>query len=152
MKFIHIVIASAFGCGFSPFAPGTAGAILACGILWGFERFNLLHSYSLLFLPFVLVITVLGVISTNYLEKDWGKDPKKVVIDEVIGMWITMAFIPFSWLNVFLGFILFRFFDIAKPLGIRKMEQFPKGIGVMADDILAGIYSNLVLHIILYFI
>ena len=63
-----------------------------------------------------------------------------------------MMFVPFTWINVMIGFVLFRFFDIAKPLGIRKMESLESGIGVMADDMLAGIYSNIVLQIIIYFI
>jgi phosphatidylglycerophosphatase A len=152
MKIIHTLIATAFGAGFSPFAPGTAGAIVACVILWFLEKLNWLTTYSPSFLILIIVCTGLGVVSTNYLEKHWGKDPSKVVMDEVIGMWIAIAFIPFSYINILLAFILFRFFDIAKPLGIRKLEQLPGGIGVMADDVLAGIYSNLILHLIILFI
>jgi phosphatidylglycerophosphatase A len=152
MKIIHILIATAFGAGFSPFAPGTVGAILACVILWIIEKLQLFTTSSISFILLIISCTFLGVISTNYLEKHWGKDPSKVVMDEVIGMWIAIAFIPFSYLNILLALILFRFFDIAKPLGIRKLEQLPGGIGVMADDVLAGIYSNLVLQLIILFI
>ena len=152
MKIIHTLIATAFGAGFSPFAPGTVGALLACGVLWFLEKLNWLTTYSFSFLVLILICTGLGVVSTNYLEKHWGKDPSKVVIDEVIGMWIAIAFIPFSYINILLAFILFRFFDIAKPLGVRKLEKLPGGIGVMADDVLAGIYSNLILHLIIIFI
>ncbi|MCB9361788.1 MAG: phosphatidylglycerophosphatase A [Flavobacteriales bacterium] len=152
MKIIHTLIATALGAGFSPFAPGTAGAIVACIILWLIEQLKLFSTYSISYLLLIISCTTLGVISTNYLEKHWGKDPSKVVMDEVIGMWITMVFVPFSYLNVLMAFILFRFFDIAKPLGIRKLEKLPGGIGVMADDILAGIYANLVLQLIIVFI
>lgn len=152
MKLLHIIIATALGSGFSPIAPGTAGALLACVALWFFEKIHLLNTYSFSYVILIIICTILGVISTNYLEKVWGKDPSKVVMDEVIGMWITMLFIPFNLQNLLIGFILFRFFDIAKPLGVRKMEQFPNGIGVMADDVLAGIYSNILLHIIVLFI
>ncbi|PJA08607.1 MAG: phosphatidylglycerophosphatase A, partial [Flavobacteriales bacterium CG_4_10_14_0_2_um_filter_32_8] len=75
-----------------------------------------------------------------------------IVIDEVIGMWITMLFVPLTWLTILIGFILFRFFDILKPLGIKKMENFNGGLGVMADDMLAGIYSNILLLIIVRFL
>jgi phosphatidylglycerophosphatase A len=95
---------------------------------------------------------ILGIIATNQLESDWGKDPSKVVIDEVVGMWITMMFVPFTWLNLLIGLVLFRLFDIAKPFGIRKMEQLGGGVGVMTDDILAGIYSNVVLQVIVFLI
>ena len=67
-------------------------------------------------------------------------------------MWITMMFVPLTWLNLLIGLILFRFFDIAKPLGIRKVESLGGGIGVMADDMLAGVYANIVLQVIIYFI
>lgn len=152
MKIIHTLIATALGAGFSPFAPGTAGAIVACAILWLIEKLELFTTYSISYLLLIICCTVLGVISTNYLEKHWGKDPSKVVMDEVVGMWITMIFVPFSYLNILLAFILFRFFDIAKPLGIRKLEKLSGGIGVMADDVLAGIYANLILHLIILFI
>mgnify|MGYP005991451539 CR=1 FL=1 len=152
MRFIHTVIATAFGAGYSPFAPGTAGAFLACVLIWIIEKLGWFTTHSLPFIILIAVCTVLGIISTNYLEDHWGKDPSKVVMDEVIGMWITIAFVPFTPLNLLLGFGLFRFFDIAKPLGIRKLEQLPGGVGVMADDALAGIYSNIALQLILFFI
>lgn len=154
MKSIYIAFATALGAGFSPIAPGTAGAIVGCISLWLFEKYNLISTTTtpLLFIGLIVVTTILGIIATNKLEQDWGKDPQKVVIDEVLGMWITMMFVPFTWLNILIGFILFRFFDIAKPLGIRKMENLEGGLGVMADDMLAGIYSNIVLLIIIRFV
>jgi phosphatidylglycerophosphatase A len=153
MRNIYILFVTVFGVGFSPFAPGTAGAILACGFLWLFEKFHLISTTTspFLYINLIVVTIILGIIATNKLENDWGKDPSKVVIDEVVGMWITMLFIPLTWLNILIGFILFRFFDIAKPLGIKKMEDLGGGLGVMADDMLAGIYANIVLQIIIYF-
>lgn len=154
MKIIYKAFATALGAGYSPFAPGTAGAIVGCIALWLFEKYNLVSTTStpLLFIGLITGTTVLGIIATNKLEKDWGKDPQKVVIDEVIGLWITMMFVPFTWLNLIIAFVLFRFFDIAKPLGIRKMENLNGGLGVMADDMLAGIYGNIVLLIIIRFL
>ncbi len=154
MKFIYKLLATALGSGYSPFAPGTAGAIVGCIALWLLEKYNLISTTStpFLFVTLIVVTIILGIIATNQLEKDWGEDPSKVVIDEVIGMWITMLFVPFTWLNVLIGFILFRFFDIAKPLGIRKLEKISGGVGVMADDMLAGVYSNIILLTIIYFI
>ena len=154
MKFIYKLTATALGSGYSPFAPGTAGAIVGCLALWLLEKYNLISTTTtpFLFISLIIVTTLMGIIATDKLEEEWGKDPSKVVLDEVIGMWITMMFVPLTFLNVLIGFILFRFFDIAKPLGIRKLESLKGGVGVMADDILAGIYANIVLQIILYFI
>jgi len=152
VKTIYKLTATAFGAGYSPFAPGTMGAIVGCLALWLFEKYNLISTTStpLLFIGLIVIVTVMGIIATDKLEDEWGKDPSKVVLDEVIGMWITMMFVPLSFLNILIGFGLFRFFDIAKPLGIRKLEQLKGGVGVMADDILAGIYANIVLQIIIY--
>lgn len=152
MKTIYKLTATAFGAGYSPFAPGTMGAIVGCLALWLFEKYNLISTTStpLLFIGLIVIVTIMGIIATDKLEDEWGKDPSKVVLDEVIGMWITMMFVPLSFLNILIGFGLFRFFDIAKPLGIRKLEQLKGGVGVMADDILAGIYANIVLQIIIY--
>ena len=154
MKTIYKLTATALGAGYSPFAPGTMGAIAGCLALWLFEKYNLISTTStpIPFIGLIVITTILGIIATDKLEEDWGKDPSKVVLDEVIGMWITMMFVPLSFLNVLIGFILFRFFDIAKPLGIRKLESLKGGIGVMADDILAGIYANISLQIIIYII
>ncbi len=151
MKIIYKLTATAFGAGYSPFAPGTAGAIVGCAALWLFEKYNLISTTTtpLLFVGLILITTVLGIIATDKLEEEWGKDPSKVVIDEVIGVWITMMFVPFSFFNILLAFGLFRYFDIAKPLGIRKLETLKGGVGVMADDMLAGIYANITLQIIL---
>ena len=154
MRFIYKIFVTALGSGYSPYAPGTAGAILGAAVLWLFERYSIISTTTtpILFIGLIVVTTILGIIATNQLESEWGEDPSKVVIDEVIGIWITMMFIPFTWMNLLIGFILFRFFDIAKPLGIRKMENLSGGIGVMADDMLAGIYSNIVLQIIIYLV
>jgi phosphatidylglycerophosphatase A len=154
VKTIYKLTATALGAGYSPFAPGTMGAIVGCLALWLFEKYNLISTTTtpVLFIGLIVITTILGIIATDKLEADWGKDPSKVVLDEVIGMWITMMFVPFSLLNVLIGFGLFRFFDIAKPLGIRKLESLKGGVGVMADDILAGIYANIVLQIIIYVI
>ena len=151
MKFIYKLTATALGAGYSPFAPGTAGALVGCIALWIFEKYNIVSTTTtpFLFIGLILITTVLGIIATDKLEDEWGKDPSKVVIDEVIGVWITMMFIPFSLFNILLAFGLFRYFDIAKPLGIRNLEALKGGVGVMADDMLAGIYSNITLQIIL---
>lgn len=98
-----------------------------------------------------VIVFFAGVWVSNNLEKQWGKDSNKIVIDEVLGMMVTLLFLPISLKVVLVGFVLFRFFDITKVLGIRKSEELPKGWGVMVDDLWAGVYSNLILQAMLYF-
>lgn len=145
-KLFHIIIASGFGSGFSPFAPGTAGALVAV-IIWTVLFYVIPFNILLVVTSLLIVLfTAAGIWSANKLESDWGKDSSKVVVDEMVGVWIALLAVPVGnvWYILF-AFLLFRFFDIFKPLGIRKMEQLEGGIGVMADDILAGIYSFLLL-------
>ncbi len=153
MKVLYKTIATGFGSGFTPIAPGTAGAALGCLLLGSYQYFigqTATISFQISFFVLILITTVVGAICTHRLEPEWGEDPSKVVVDEIIGVWITLLFVPLSWQNILIGFVLFRLFDIYKPLGIRKLEAIPKGWGVMLDDVLAGIYANLVLQIYLY--
>ncbi|MDH6307499.1 phosphatidylglycerophosphatase A [Dysgonomonas sp. PFB1-18] len=145
----HIIIASGFGTGFSPFAPGTAGALLAT-VIWLVLAF-LVSPYTLLFttIGLIIVFTILGIWSANVLEKDWGKDPSRVVVDEMVGVWIPLLAVDAGHLYyALLAFVLFRLFDIYKPLGIRKMESLKGGVGVMMDDIVAGLYSLIILLVL----
>lgn len=153
MPIFHNIIATGFCAGYFPYGPGTMGAILAMAIYIGLS-FTL--SYSSLFivlLALIVVFTVLGVWSGTVSEKYWGEDPSRVVVDEMVGQWIVMTAIPQSlgWKYILASLILFRFFDIVKPLGVRKMEQLGGGLGIMADDILAGIYGAMVLFTACYF-
>jgi len=145
-KLFHVIIASGFGSGFSPVAPGTAGAALAT-IIWLIISF-FVSPLSLLLITAALIVvfTILGIWSTNVLEPEWGEDPSRVVVDEMVGVWIPLLAVDADHLYYALAaFVLFRLFDIFKPLGIRKMEDLKGGVGVMMDDVLAGIYSLLVL-------
>ena len=151
MTWLHKAIATVLGLGYAPKGPGTfgtLGGVIFLGILLHFDI-----PFSLLALAITILITfILGVISTNHLIPDWGEDPQRVVMDEFVGYLITMILVPLSWTNILLGFILFRFFDILKPLGIRAIDTKVKGgMGVMLDDVLAGIYALIVMHIYLYF-
>lgn len=148
MLTIHKAIATALGAGYLPKAPGTWGSVFAIIICFLLHHFLLLSNSLLLTL--IVIFTIIGTWSTYKLEAIWGEDPQRVVIDEVIGVWITLLFLPFSTTTFILALILFRIFDIWKPLFIKKLEKIPYGIGVMADDILAGVYANLVLQLIYY--
>lgn len=144
--FLPMLIGTGFGSGFSPVAPGTAGALLAFGVWYALSF--LVSASLLLWLTVVLtlVFTVAGVWAANRLEQAWGEDPSRVVVDEMVGCWITLLAAPAGHLWYGLAaFGLFRLFDIWKPLGIRRMENLPGGIGVMMDDVLSGVYGFIVL-------
>lgn len=153
------IIATSLGFGYAPFGPGTFGTAL--GLIFyvlfaylfdiiEFETKSL--NLNLLLIGLIIIFTWLGTWSARKLEPEWGHDPGKIVIDETIGVWITILFVPFSWTNVLLAFVIFRFFDILKPLGIRAIdEKLHSPFSVMLDDIVAGIYSAITLQVIVYY-
>ena len=139
-------IASIFGIGYIK-GGGTIAAVVTCAALYFLWRLPTFANPWYL-LVITLLVTLLGVYVGNKVEPYWGKDSYRVVIDEVAGMLVTMLFIPHNSYFLLIGLILFRFFDIVKPLYIRNMEAFPGGTGVMMDDVLAGGYANILLQII----
>ncbi|SOD18114.1 phosphatidylglycerophosphatase A [Pedobacter xixiisoli] len=145
----HKIISTTLGIGYIGKGAGTYASIFTC-VLWYYLQPN---GYEPKLAPILitLLITLQGVRSANEVEVLWGKDHQRVVIDEVAGMCITLLFVPVEPKYVIAGLVLFRFFDILKPLGIRRLEKWPGGWGVMADDVLAGIYANIVLQIIIFF-
>lgn len=138
---MHKIIATGLGIGYMGKGGGTAAALCCC-VIWYLSGGNSFDT-----IMFTIVITAVGVWSATAVEKYWGIDSSRVVIDEIAGMCISLLFLPVTIVNVVLAFILFRFFDIVKPLYIRKAENLPGGWGVMADDLLAGIYTNVILQI-----
>ena len=147
MRF-HKALGSLGGIGYIGRGGGTVAAALT-GIGWICVPWHRLP--SLLPILIALAIVVIGVWSSGRLETIWGKDNRQIVIDEVLGMTVSMLGIPVSPLHVLIAFVLFRYFDIAKPLFIRNTEQLPRGWGVMGDDLLAGIYANLCLRLLMIF-
>jgi len=144
----HKIFSTGLGIGYIGKGSGTYASI-ACCIVW---YLLLMNGYpAMLPMLITIAITVLGVWSSTLVEKIWGKDPQRVVIDEIAGMCISLLFLPVNVKYLIAGLILFRFFDIVKPLGIRKMENLKSGWGIMFDDVLAGIYSNLILQAVLWF-
>ncbi|MCC8426237.1 phosphatidylglycerophosphatase A [Mucilaginibacter sp. UR6-11] len=142
----HKLAATVFGIGYLGKGVGTVAAFFGC-ICWYLLWHNTTPAAPAIALT--LAVTVLGIWSGNKVEPLWGKDHGRVVIDEVAGMFLTLLFIPVTIPYIITGFVLFRFFDIAKPLLIRKLEALPGGWGVMADDLLAGVYANILLQVII---
>lgn len=145
MKFFKI-IASAGGIGYVGKGGGTVAAVAFC-VIWLLLPASYPHSIWQVVVTFFLI--AIGVWSSNVVDTDWGKDSSKVVIDEVAGMAITLLFVPQQIGFMAVGLIAFRFFDIVKPLGIKHLESWPKGWGVMADDIVAGLYALVIMQLLL---
>jgi phosphatidylglycerophosphatase A len=148
---------SVFGVGWLPLAPGTWGAAVAiiplALVAYLNPSFDKTPSVINLILSVLIVVfTWIGAKGSDLLADEWGKDPKQTVIDEVVGVWIAVLGMPVTGFNLLAGFILFRFFDIAKPLGVRQMERVGGGWGVMFDDILAGVYANIILQVLIILI
>lgn len=148
MKRFYKLTLSGFGTGWLPVAPGTWGAAAAALIVWPLT--NLTPSAAVVELTvLILVFSWIGAIGSNLMAEEWGEDPRQTVIDEMVGMWIAVLGLPLDWKYWLAAFFLFRFFDIFKPLGIRRLEKIGGGWGVMLDDVLAGVYSNLLLQVTL---
>jgi len=150
---LHKAIGTVLGLGFAPKGPGTFGTLGGVIFLGILLHFNIDWNVWAQLITIILVF-VIGTWSTNALIAEWNmEDPQRVVVDELVGYLITMFLIPLSWQTILLGFVLFRFFDILKPLGIRYIDTHVKGgLGVMLDDVLAGIYALIVLQGYMYFI
>jgi len=149
MSQLHKIIATSLGIGYVGKGGGTVAAVFTC-VCWYFWHLYFIPSLWLT-VGVTLFITLIGIISSDAVEPFWGKDDKKVVIDEVAGMCISLLFLPATSAYIVTGLILFRFFDIVKPLYIRKAEKLPGGWGVMFDDVLAGICANILLQIAFWF-
>lgn len=145
----HKLSSTSLGIGYIGKGAGTVAAV-ACCICWYFAWAGG-YPPPLFSVSVTLAITLLGVWSSSIVEKIWGKDPARVVIDEVAGMCIGLLFVPVSIKYIVLALILFRFFDILKPLYVRKMEELPSGWGIMMDDVLAGIYTNIIVNAVVWF-
>jgi phosphatidylglycerophosphatase A len=142
----HKITSTSLGIGYIGKGAGTVAAVFTC-LVWYFS----LSAESNFLIPALItvLISALGIWSANMVEAQWGKDHQRVVIDEVAGMCIALLWVPVTPFNVLIALILFRFFDIVKPLYIKKLENWPGGWGVMFDDILAGVYANIVLQVFL---
>ena len=144
MRSLGVMLATGLGVGFVPVAPGTFGSLLGLG-LW----MLLPASVPIQIVAVVLVFAVgawSGGVTERHLERT---DPGPVVIDEVLGMWITLLAVPMGWLAALAGFVLFRLFDVIKPYPANRLERLHGGVGVMADDAMAGVYANIALRLVL---
>jgi phosphatidylglycerophosphatase A len=145
ITFLSLAVATALGVGYVPLAPGTAGSAVGL-VLWA-----LLPASAALQTAVILVMLVAGSITGSVAEKHFKRtDPRQVVLDEVMGLLITLYLIPgLTWFGATIGFLLFRAADVVKPFPANRLERLHGGLGVMADDAMAAVYANLVLRVIL---
>ncbi len=147
MRILSRLLATGFYSGYFPIAPGTVGSAIGLSLLLLFPA---LHGLSLLL--FSIIFFFIGVWAATIVEKTDGKDASIINIDEIVGMWLSVIFLP-SWLPwywLIIAFFIFRIFDIIKPPPVNKSQKIPKGWGVMIDDVLAGLYTNLFMRILIY--
>ena len=143
-----LILATGFSVGYSPIAPGTAGTLIAIPVYYYLSNIR-----SPLYEITLIGFFFLSVWVSQTAEMFFGKtDDQRIVIDEMMGFLITMLWVPKTILFIILGFFLFRFFDILKPFPIRHLEKSLKGgWGIVLDDLMAAVYSNIILQIISYY-
>jgi phosphatidylglycerophosphatase A len=145
MRRLGLFIATCGYIGYVPVAPGTFGSAA------GLAVFYLVRSTGSNFVEAaaIVVLFAIGVWSGTEAEHHFGGiDPAPVVMDEVVGMLVTLAFIHVNWVGALVGFLVFRIFDVFKPWPAAQFEKLPGGLGVMADDGMAAVYSNLVVQVL----
>jgi len=146
---LAVFIATVAFCGYAPVAPGTFGSaagLVVYLIVWRTRS-------PLIEVGLIAATFVLGVWSATLAERYFGgTDPGPVVIDEVLGMLLTLAFIPVGLSGALAGFVLFRIFDVIKPFPADRLERLHGGLGIMADDAMAGIYANLGLRLVMWLV
>ncbi len=144
-NFFWIFISSGALVGFLPLCPGTFGALEGLIFFWFIKNLSIVYQILL-----IIIVTILGIISSHFTSKILKEeDPEIVVIDEIVGMWISVLW-KTTILEFILAFILFRIIDINKPFPLKKLEKLHGGFGIMADDILAGVFTNILVVILIY--
>ncbi len=136
-------VATGAGSGYAPIAPGTAGSAVGLLLFWPLSWLPLGGQIGV-----AAALFALGTLAASQVAAEVGlKDPGIVVVDEVVGMWISLLFLPLTPLIAALGFLLFRLLDVLKPWPARDFERLPGGWGIMLDDVMAGLYANLLLRV-----
>ena len=138
-------IATCFKVGYLPLAPGTWGSVFAILLWWVLLKD--LNTY--IFGVVIIIFLLIGIVVSNIIiDQSGDHDPSHIIIDELVGQWLALFLLPEGFFNIAISFILFRFFDIIKPWPIRLIEKFPKGLGVMSDDLTAGLITLVLIQII----
>ena len=144
INFFEKLLGSGFYTGYMPFASGTFGSLAGLMIYYipGFGK-------PVILIPAIIIFMFYGIYVGSKFEKEYGKDPAECTIDEVVGMWISLLLLPKNvYISIF-AFLIWRAFDITKPSPARQAEKLKGGLGIMMDDVIAGIYSNIFVRAVL---
>jgi len=145
MNYFILLLATGFGVGYSPVAPGTLGTLLVIPVYYFFSNISS-PIYEITLIGFFFLSVWISENAEIFFGK---KDDQRIVIDEMVGFLITMLWVPKATHFIIIGFFLFRLFDILKPFPIRRLEKRLKGgYGVVLDDVMAGVYANIILHLV----
>ena len=145
MSRLALFVATAGYAGFAPIAPGTAGSVVGLALYVVLRWFDSTAAEA----SALVASLVIGMWAAGAVEKELGKDPGPVVIDEVHGMLVTVAFLDVTPLGAFVGFVLFRVYDVIKPFPAGRLEHLHGGPGIMLDDLMAGVYGHLTLRLLI---
>lgn len=145
INFFEKLIGSGFLTGYSPVASGTVGSIAALLIylIPGFEQLFII-------IPAIILFLVYGIYLGDKFEAEYGKDPAQCTIDEIVGTWISLIALPKTTWIIVSAFLLWRILDIIKPAPARNLEKLKGGLGIMIDDVVSGIYTLIIMHLIVY--
>ena len=146
MDSLFIKLATLFGIGRIPWAPGTWGSLVSLPLCYACLKVGPFFQMGI-----TLVVIILAIVAAEHFERQSHQhDSKEVVIDEMAGMMVTMTWLPISWQSFLLSFVVFRFLDIVKPFPISFFDRrVPGGFGVVADDVVAGVLGNILLQLVL---
>ena len=139
-----VVLATGFGSGFAPFASGTFGTVVAVPLGWLLLDLGPLFQIFLVAVASAVAIWAADVAAPTFALKD----PGQIVVDEMAGYLVSIALLPPGWMTLAAGFVLFRLFDVVKPPPCRRAEKLAGGLGIVADDLMAGVYANISLRIL----
>lgn len=145
--FLDKLITTGLGSGLSPVAPGTVGSVVGLVVYFipGFEKLSVI-------LPAIAVFFIWGGFAAGRMEREYGHDPGRVVIDEIVGLWVSLAFVPKTLFLTAIAFLVFRMLDIFKPFPADYFDKKTGGFSIMLDDVVCGAFTNIVLQIYLYFL
>ncbi|MCK9212456.1 MAG: phosphatidylglycerophosphatase A [Ignavibacteriaceae bacterium] len=143
LTFVEKALGSTLFSGYIPFASGTFSSLVAFAFYWipGFEKPSLL-------IPLIVLFSIIGILIGSRFEKTYGKDPSQCTIDETVGMWISLLFLPKQIIITIIAFLLWRLLDIIKPFPARQSEKLSGGVGIVADDIISAVYTSIIMNLI----
>ena len=145
INFFEKIIGSGFYSGYSPIASGTVGSMVAILIylIPGFENLYVI-------IPASIILFLFGIFVGTKFEIEYGKDPAQCTIDEIVGTWISLIALPKTVFIVITAFFIWRILDIIKPSPARNLEKLKGGLGIMIDDVISGIYTLIIMHLVVY--